>query len=53
VNSGKLKGFSAKARGHAGLTGIDPVWLDLIRWIKIQWLRAAQLNQRRRMDLDR
>jgi hypothetical protein len=34
-------GFSAKTQGHAGLTGIDPVWLDLIRWVKIQQLWAA------------
>jgi hypothetical protein len=29
VNSRKLRGFSAKSRNHAGLTGVDPGWLDL------------------------
>jgi hypothetical protein len=33
VKSEKLRGFSAKMRDHAGLTGIDPGWLDLIPWI--------------------
>jgi hypothetical protein len=29
VKSEKLGGFSAKRQGPAGLTGIDPGWLDL------------------------